>query len=120
MEQQTITSGRLFGIVGERRPFSITFYRGNVRLEPYGMFVSVRNYGTALQASWYLIARLTLWQWILQRFGLLDLDFFEEDDLRGHVTAVHHAFIDAVVALLTTLGKDTEINRTSKGFLGVS
>ena len=120
IEERNITSGRHFGIIGERRPFSITSYTGNFRLEPYRMHVSIRDYGNALQTSWYLIAKLTLWQWLLQRFGLLDLDFFEEDDLRGHVTAVHHCFIDAVVGLLTQLGKDTEINRTSKGFLGVS
>ena len=120
VQERRLASGRILGGSGERRPFVVVSYEGNVRIAPYRMYVSVRDYGNALQTSWYLVVKPTVWQWLLQRAGLLGLDFFEEEDLRGHVTAVHHAFIDAVIALLTTLGKDTAINRTSKGFLGVS
>lgn len=120
-DERMLASGRIFGGSGERRPFVVVSHSGNFRLEPYRIYVSVRDYGNALQTSWYLVAKPTFWQALLQRVGLLSLDFFEEEDLRGYVTAVHHCFIQAVVELLTTLGQDDDrLDRTSKGFLGVS
>ena len=83
------------------------------------MFVNVRDYGNALQTSWYLAYLPSAWQRFRGRLGL-DLDLFDEQDLRAYVTVVHHAFIESVIDLLNELGEDTNINRTSKGFLGVS
>ena len=118
--ERSLASGRWFG-GGGRRPFVVISQTGNFRLQPYRIYVSIRDYGNALQTSWYLVAKPTVWQAMLQRFGLLNLDFFEEEDLRAYVTAVHHCFIASVIELMTMLSQDTSnLNRTSKGFLGVS
>jgi hypothetical protein len=102
------------------RPFLVVTHRGNRRLAPYRMHVSVRDYGTALQASWYLSYHRSFFEKLIPD-PLVKLDLFDEQDLRAYATTVHHAFLDAVVDLLVSLGKDAStLKRDSRGFLGIS
>lgn len=107
------------GLTGDTRPFIVAQNSTNGRIKSYWMFVNVRDYGEALQTSWYLAYLPTFWQRFRGRLGL-DLDLFDEQDLRAYVTVVHQCFVQAVIDLIAELGKDIEVNRTSKGFLGVS
>ena len=107
------------GLAGDTRPFLIAQNSTNHRIRSYHMFVNVRDYGESLQTSWYLAYLPTIWQRFRGRLGE-DLDLFDEQDLRAYVSVVHQSFLHAVIDLLGNLGRDTEINRTSRGFLGVS
>lgn len=106
-------------LTGDTRSFMVVQNSVNDRISSYRMFVNVRDYGEALQTSWYLAYLPTIWQRFRGRLGL-DLDLFDEQDLRAYVTVVHQCFVQAVIDLIAELGKDIEVNRTSKGFLGVS
>lgn len=114
-----LASGIWRSVLGDVRPFIIVQNTTNSRIRAYRMFVNVRDYGEALQTSWYLAFLPTLWQRLRGRRGL-DLDLFDEQDLRAYVTVVHRCFVQAVIDLIADLGEDIEVNRTSKGFLGVS
>jgi len=119
LERADMAPGLWRGLTGDTRPFLIAQNSTNRRIKSYRMFVNVRDYGEALQTSWYLAYLPTIWQRFRGRLGQ-DLDLFDEQDLRAYVTVVHQSFIEAVIDLLNTLGQDTNVNRTSKGFLGVS
>lgn len=107
------------GWTGDTRAFLVAQNDTNRRIRSYRLFVNVRDYGNALQTSWYLAYLPSAWQRFRGHVGD-DLDLFDEQDLRAYVSVVHHALVEAVIELLTTLGRDTDINRTSKGFLGIS
>jgi hypothetical protein len=118
-----LAPGVLRGLAGDTRPFLVVAHTQNPRLKPFKLYVTARDYGTTLQASWYLAYQPSVWRRVrpvVAPVGL-GLDLFDEQDLRAYVTAVHHAFLDAVVELLTTLGQDaSRLERSSKGFLGIS
>ena len=125
LEQAKLAPGIVKGLVGTKRPFLVVSQTDNFNLQPYRMYVNVRDYGASLQTSWYLVFQPGLLQrlrmLVLRRGNHLMLDLFDEQDLRAYVTAVHHCFLQAVVELLTTLGQDSsQLNRSSKGFLGIS
>ena len=51
---------------------------------------------------------------------LMDLDIFDQQDLRAYVTVAHHCMLEAVKALMVSLGQDVgTIDRKSKGVLEV-
>ena len=124
--QQTDLSPSIFKrLAGTKRPFLVVSQTTNFNLQPYRVYVNVRDYGESLQTSWYLTFQPGLLQRlrmiVLRRTNSLMLDLFDEQDLRAYVTAVHQCFIQAVLELLETLGQDNNtLNRTSKGFLGIS
>lgn len=123
LSQQDLAPGWLRGIMGQTRPFVVVTQTGNPRLTPYRMYVSVRDYGTALQPAWYLTYRPAFWRRAKAITGVpsLGLDLFDEQDLRAAALAVHLAFLGAVVALVASLGQDTStITRRTNGFLGIS
>lgn len=123
LSQQDLAPGWLRGILGQTRPFVVVTQTSNPRLAPYRMYVSVRDYGTTLQPAWYLTYKPSFWRRARQITGLpsLGLDFFDEQDLRAAALAVHLAFLRAVVDLLATLGQETtNLNRSTKGFLGIN
>lgn len=119
-KQADLAPGILRGLTGTTRPFLVVSQVGNRRLQPYRIYVNVRNYGGSLQTSWFLAYQRSFFE-RLKPNPLVQLDLFDEQDLRAYVAAVHHCFIDSVVDLLTTLGQDTSrLDRSSKGFLGIS
>ncbi len=120
---ERLAPGWARGFAGDTRPFLIVTHTRNRRLKPFKVFLNIRDYGTSLQTSWFLAYQPGFRRRALALTGAggLGLDLFDEQDLRAYVTAVHHAFIAAVVKLLSTLGQDaSSLNRNSKGFLGIS
>ena len=146
MEEKGVAPGFLRGVMGERRTFLVVTNRTNANLKSYEMYVSAREYGNSLQVSWYVIhwpntlqmlLKLTMFAPLLNlailplyvvtqlpkagNAGLLDLDFFDLQDLKAYVTNAHHCVLDAVDKLLLDLSQDpSKIERKSRGFLGIS
>ena len=122
--QAALSPGVLRGLIGDTRSFLVVNHTANPRLKTYRMYVNVRDYGTNLQTSWFLTFQPPFWKRMRNTYTPslnLGLDLFDEQDLRAYVTAVHHAFLAAVVELLASQGKDaSSLNRTSRGFLGIS
>ena len=119
--QDALSPGVLRGLAGDTRPFLIVHHTANPRLKTYRMYVNVRDYGTNLQTSWFLAYHPTIGQRLHLTTRAHRLDLFDEQDLRAYVTAVHHAFLNGVIELLASQGKDaSSLNRTSRGFLGIS
>lgn len=123
--QAQYAPGILRSLAGHRRPYLVISQTANVNLRSYRMYINVRDYGENLQTSWYLtyqpdiVERLRML--LLRNRSSLVLDLFDEQDLRAYVVAVHRCFVSSVIELLTTLGQDTtKLNRTSRGFLGIS
>jgi hypothetical protein len=148
IEKRAMASGIIRGLFGAKRDFVVVTETGNPRLKPYQMFIGARDYGNNLDISWYLTHRLRfrkrLTAWLLlvpgvnffvlpftlmggltsmakERRGGLDLDLFDEQDLRAYVTNAHHCLFEAVEKLMTDLHQDSsKIDRKSRGFLGIS
>lgn len=119
-KQADFSPGIARGLAGSTRPFLVISQSGNRRLQPYRMHVNVRDYGNNLQTSWFLSYHRSFFERIKPN-PLVRLDLFDEQDLRAYVTAVHHCFTDSVVDLVSSLGQDTsQVDRSSKGFLGIS
>jgi hypothetical protein len=58
---------------------------------------------------------------VKEKRGGLDLDLFDEQDLRAYVTNAHHCLLEAVNKLMLDLNQDpSKIDRKSRGFLGIS
>ena len=119
-EHTDLSPSILGSLAGTTRPFLSVSQLGNRRLQPYRMHVNVRDYGDNLQASWFLAYHRSFFERVKPN-PLVQLNLFDEQDLRAYVTAVHHCFTDSVVDLVSSLGQDTSrVDRSSKGFLGIS
>lgn len=146
--KKKIAPGIIRRLAGHKRDFLIVTENGNARLKPYQMFIGARDYGNNLDVSWYLTFRPSFWEkffavwfaipilnWLAlpfawgwsarrmvrERRGGLDLDFFDEQDLRAYVTNAHHCLLKAVDELMVKLHQDpSKIERRSRGFLGIS
>jgi len=145
VKKKNIAPGLIRRLVGTKRHFLVVTETKNIRLRPYQMYINVRDYGTNLDVSWYLVYRasfLTKMMFILMLIPVInlfvlpffligrvtrgktfgtDLDFFDEQDLRSYVTNAHHCLLAAVIRLKSRLKQDTaKIDRKSQGFLGIS
>ena len=147
-ERKRMAPGVIRGLFGAKRDFLMITETGNRRLKPFQMFIGARDYGNNLDVSWYLTYRLPFRQRLLaylilipglnllivpfvlvgrlasrvkEKRGGLDLDLFDEQDLRAYVTNAHHCLLEAVEKLMLGLNQDpSKIDRKSKGFLGIS
>jgi len=147
-ERKKLAPGLFRGLFGAKRDFLVVAETSNPRLKPYQMLIGARDYGNNLDVSWYLLYRLTFWERVLSflflipalnivllpfamlkgatRFAKegkagLDLDFFDEQDLRAYTTNAHHCLLEAVEKLMVDLHQDpSKIDRKSRGFLGIS
>lgn len=90
------------------------------RWENYKIYVCFRPYGTDLDASW----NLTFEPGLLTKLSGIDLsslNAFQVEDLRAFTTLVHRGVTTAVDTVMQEAGLDSsKVNKTSKGFLGVS
>ena len=146
MERMRVAPGIIRGVLGETRPFLVIANNTSRNLRCYQMYLNAREYGDSLQVSWYVIHVPGKWEVVLglllfvpfvnfmilpvyflvrlsraREGGLLDLDFFDLQDLTAYVTNAHHCVLDAVDRLLLDLSQDpSKIERKSRGFLGVS
>lgn len=144
VERKQLSTSMLGGLLGAKRDFLVVTETKSSRLKPYQMFIGARDYGNNLDVSWYLTFKLSAAQKLLfilaaipfigivlkpftlasmatGRKGVLDLDLFDEQDLRAYVTNAHHCLLDAVDKLLLEMNKDSsKIDRKTNGFLGIS
>lgn len=101
-----------------------------VRLEQfkdYRMYVAARDYGVHLDVCRFLTVepgffKKTVSEKLTGEGAALSApkNILVQQDLNAWVTVVHHAVLDAVEALMKTLGQDpSRIRRESKGFLEV-
>lgn len=148
LERKAMAPGIVRGLFGTKRDFLIVTEKGNPRLKPYQMFINARDYGNNLDVSWYLTHRPTFWQKVMaslltipvlnflvlpfaltkgltsmakEKRGGLDLDLFDEQDLRAYITNAHHCLLETVEKLMVDLHQDpSKIDRKSRGFLGIS
>jgi len=147
-ERKKLAPGVVRGLFGTKRDFLVINETGNPRLRPFKMFVGARDYGNNLDVSWYLTVKPGFWRKLLayllfipflnllilpfvlvggiaskvkEKRGRLDLDLFDEQDLRAYVTNAHHCLLEAVTKLMVDLHQDPlKIDRKSRGFLGIS
>jgi hypothetical protein len=121
--QARVSTSLLQGITGKDRAFIQVVNRD---LPGYEMYIGIAEYGINLDLTWYLVRDPgILVRLINMALGLFtkktlapQLDLFKEHDVTVYATVVHRAFLDAVERV--TKGTGQEIERKSKGFLGIS
>lgn len=129
MERKSIAPGIMRSLLGTARDFLVVTDHENLRMQPYKIFLNVRDYGDNLDVSWYLTYKPTLLRAVLGLIPfvsliprtLADIDLFDEQDLRAYATVVHRATVRSVEKLMRDLNQDpSKIERKSRGFLGIS
>jgi hypothetical protein len=127
--QRVKVSASLVGdVLGKTRDF---LWIKNDNLSKYEMYVGVREYGVNLDVTWYLIYEpgpfMRLFMFAINKAMEIfkknwklsfPMTLFEERDLTVFTTIMHHCVLDAVEKV--TKGTGQEINKSSKGFLGIS
>ena len=114
--EQTNVAGKrgLGGLLGEKRERLI------VKWGVYKIYVCSRPYGTDLDVSW----NLTFEPGFLKKLTTINyssLSAFQVEDLRAFTTLVHRAVTQSVDDVMHEAGLDPDkVDKTSKGFLGVS
>jgi len=117
-----VSSSFLGGVLGNDRVFlRIT----DKHLPKYEMYIGIREYGIHLDLVWYLIYEPGFFARIMnmilsffKRKLVFHMNLFDEHDLTVYATVIHHSFLQAVEKI--TKGTGQEINKSSKGFLGIS
>jgi hypothetical protein len=129
MERKLMTPGLFRGLLGKARDFLVVNDSQNMRMEPYKIFLNVRDYGDNLDVSWYLTFKPTLWQAAMSLIPfvnviqktMVECDLFDQQDLRAYATVVHYAVLKSVEKLMFDLNQDpSKMDRKSRGFLGIS
>lgn len=122
VQRVKISSSFLGGVLGNDRAF---LRIRDKHLPKYEMYIGIREYGVHLDLVWYLtyepglIARIiNIILAFLKRKLVFPLNLFDEHDLTVLATVMHHSFLQAVEKI--TKGTGQEIQRTTKGFLGIS
>jgi len=121
-ERVKVSTSVLGGIFGKDRAF---IRIRDKHLPKYEMYIGVREYGVHLDLVWYLIYEPGFFVRItnsvlsfLKRKLVFPMSLFDERDLTLYATVVHHCFLQSIEKI--TKGTGQEINRSSKGFLGIS
>lgn len=106
--------GGVVGMFAEKRNRMI------VKWHDYKIYVCARPYGSNLDVSWNLTFEPGLFKTLTQ-IDLSSLNAFQLEDLRAFVTVIHRTVTEAVDLIMQEAGLDSaKLNKTSKGFLGVS
>jgi len=145
VEQRKLAAGSIQGVLGGKRPFLVIRHTVNPHLKAFKMLINVREYGTNLHVSWFLVHQPSWWSTCMnfiltipiisllvfpfyfvarliasREAGVLELNSFDEQDLRGYVTFIHHCLVDAVEGLNHDDEIDTSsLHQHSMGFLGI-
>lgn len=128
IQRRELMPGILKGMLGRKREFLVV-KEEHFKLKPYRLLVNARDYGNNLDVVWYLTYRLSLIPACLSILPFIsfipaklqDLDLFDVQDLKAYNTVCHHAVLKAVEKLMRSSDQDTtKIDRTTKGFLGIS
>jgi len=126
-ERVKVRPSWLKGILGNERSYLMVT---NDALSDYRMFIGARDYGNALDISWFMTCEPGFFSKKLSNILTsgasdkalsLNLDIFQQQDLNAYATVVHHCMLKAIEKLMSGKGQDTsQIDRKSKGFLGIS
>jgi hypothetical protein len=126
-ERVQVRPSWLKGLLGNERSYMMVT---NDALGDYRMFIGVRDYGDALDIQWYMTCEPGFFSKKLSNVLTsgasdkalsLNLDIFQQQDLSAYATVVHHCMLKAIEKMMTGKGQDTsQIDRKSKGFLGIS
>ncbi len=128
IQRREFMPGIIKGMLGRKREFLVVKDE-HFKLRPYHLLVNARDYGNNLDVVWYLTYRLSLITAFLSILPFIsfiptklqDLDIFDVQDLKAYNTVCHHAVLKAVEKLMRSSDQDTKkIDRTTKGFLGIS
>ena len=127
IERTKVRPSWLKGLFGKERDYMMVT---NDALGDYRMFIGARDFGNALDISWFITCepgffkkRLSnvLTSGASDKALSLSLDIFQQQDLNAYATIVHHCLLKAVEKMMSGKGQDTSrIDRKSKGFLGIS
>ena len=127
--KRKVSTSLVGGIVGNEREFLVITDKQSLRLRSFQVFVSARDYGENLDVSWYVTYRPTIVQALLSVIvksymperGVLDLNIFDQQDVRAYARNTHRCLRKAVEKVITELGQDpSQIDWKSQGFLGIS
>jgi hypothetical protein len=126
-ERVQVRPSWLKGILGNERSYLMVT---NDALSDYRMFIGARDYGSALDISWFMTCEPGFFSKKLSNILTsgasaqalsLNLDIFQQQDLNAYATLVHHCMLKAIEKMMSGKGQDTtQIDRKSKGFLGIS
>jgi len=128
IQRRELMPGIIKGMLGTKRQFLVV-KEEHSKLKPYQLLVNARDYGNNLDVVWYLTYRLSLIPACLSILPFIsfipaklqDLDLFDVQDLKAYNTVCHRAVLKAVEKLMRSSDQDTtKIDRTTKGFLGIS
>lgn len=128
-ERKSIVPGIMRGIAGTTRDFLVVADNQSMRMKPYKIFLNARDYGDNLDVSWYLTFKPTLLQAVMCLLPFvnifpkttMDIDLFDQQDLRAYTTITHHSVLKSVEKLMLEMNQDpSKIDRKSRGFLGIS
>lgn len=117
------------GLAGRTREFLVIKETGNARLAPYRFYLNCRSFGNNLDVNWYVTYKPSSWQTFFSLLPFaskvqeawIELDLFDQADLRASTTNAHRCMLKAVDALMLKLAQDpSSIDRKSRGFLGIS
>jgi len=115
-------------ILGKKRDYLMVTNKGIG--ESYRMYIGARDFGNNLDVTWFLTVE-PKWLKVIAKAAvniatvgtagaLMEIDIFDQQDLRAYVTVTHHCLLKAVKNLMKELGQDfSQIQRKSKGFLEV-
>ena len=129
MNRSKMAPGFIRGALDVQRDFLAVKNRMSIRLDPYQIYIAVRDYGNNLDVSWYLTFRPTFMQAIMSLIPFMsitplsisDIDLFDQQDLSAYVTNCHHCLLKAVEKQMLGLDQDfSKIEKKSRGFLGIS
>jgi hypothetical protein len=112
------------GFSGTKRDFLILRHD---YYSQYRMFIGAKEYGTSLDVSWFLTLYINRLRARMLKIATgnphafsMQLDIFQQQDVRAFVSIAHHCVKHAVEALCGELEQTpVGLNTQSKGFLSV-
>ena len=104
----------------------------NENIKSMRLLVGAQDYGSNLYVSWYLICEPSSLSKVFAAFSGKATDggakwtpvitnVFMEEELTAYTSLIHHCVLDAVEALMTSVGQDfSRVDRKTRGFMGIS
>lgn len=103
----------------------------NENIKSMRLLVGAQDYGNNLFVSWYLVCEPGILSKIFSAFSgkkeegskwvPIITDVFMEEELTAYTTLIHHSVLEAVEALMVSVGQDfSKVDRKSRGFMGIS
>jgi len=130
MERGTLATGFLAWVFGDRRDCLRVTNTLDADVETVVVCISVASYGSALTVNWWVLSKLGLWRWLVERTRywveeakpptplVVEMDTFQKDILmKAFGTVLFTGLQLAVQEIMQGLGKDTSGLDSTSGFL---